>query len=198
MQDAYELVDAYANFWKRFGKVASKPVQPSALTIKASQEVEGESLRIEIGRDEALAVLGVASGGVRGTEYFDVFVSGMQVVRKAKGEYEGEHTWITVRSEFEVLYLNALEKKDAKKAWEAQKKVSTAYAGYQFLVDTGAHCQAHCADCAAKYCLDQIAEGAVRRLYKDADDSWAWRATHRQPTVPAARGGVGGVVFVLG
>jgi hypothetical protein len=197
MQDAYDLVEAYANFWKRFGKVASKPVQPSALTIQASQEVEGESLRIEIGRDHALAILGVASGGVRGTEYFDVFVSGMQVVRKAKGLYEGEHVWITVRSEFEVLYLNALEKKDAKKAWDANEKVSTAYAGFQFVVDTGSNCQPHSADCAAKYCLDQLEENAIQRRYKDDDDGWAWRATHRQPAVPAAPLDLAGLLYVV-
>ena len=123
MSEAYELVDAYDNFWKQFAKLASRPVQPSALKIRPSNEVEGESLRLEIGRDEALGVLGVSSGGVRDAERFDVFVSGMQIVRKAKGECEGEYVWLAVRSEFEVLYLNALEKKDAKNAWDARNGV---------------------------------------------------------------------------
>src|SRR5262249_41218941 len=139
MSDAWELVDAFSDFWKCFAKVISKPVRPPALKILPSQEVLGESLRLNIGRDEPLAILGVSSGGVRGTETFDVFLSGSQVVRKAMGRFEGEHVWIAVRSEFEILYLNALENAEAKRAWDGLTKISTAYAGYQFVVDTGTY-----------------------------------------------------------
>ncbi len=197
MSDAYELVEAFRDFWRRVQKLASKPVRPATLKIQPSQEVEGESLRLDVGRDEALAILGVSSGGVRGTETFDVFISGTQVVRKAKGRFDNEHVWITVRSEFEILYLNALENGQARRAWENREKISNAYAGYQFVVDTGSHCQAHCADCAAKYSLDQIKEDVIQRMYRDNDECWAFRATHKQPSVPAAPLDLVGLVYVV-
>lgn len=195
--DAYELLDAYADFWKRVGRLASKPVRPAALKVEPVREVEGESLRINIGRAEPLAILGVPSGGVRGTNGFDVYLSGTQVVRKVKGACDDEHIWITVKSEFEILYLNALENSEARTAWRRNEKISTAFVGYQFVVDTATHCRAHYPDCHARYSLDVLKESAIQRLYRDDDDSWACRATHGRPIVPSAPLDLVGLLYVV-
>lgn len=197
MSDVHELVAAFGDFWKHVSKLITKPVRPRALKIEAAREKEGESLRLNIGRNEPLMILGLASGGVRDAEKFDIYISGTQVVRRAMRDQDDEHCWFTVKSEFELLYLNGLENAEARRAWSRQEKVSHAYAGYQFTVETGEHCRLHASDCTARYSLDRIGEGAIQRIYRDSDDNWAYRATHRQPPIPAAPLDLVGILYLI-
>ena len=194
--DGFELTSLYEDFWARVQKLAGKPVRPKKLAPKPAVEEAGKSLRFDFGRTgDVLVLRGLPCVNAPGASAFDVYVSGSQVVRRIK-TVEAGIAWVLVASEFDVLFLNALDDSFVTRAWEDKRKESSAYAGYRFTIASVDPVR-HFPDCYAQYSLDAIEPARIQRLYKDDDSGWKARATHRQPAVPSAPLDLVSIIYVL-
>jgi hypothetical protein len=171
------------------------PMSPQALSVKIASERIGESVRLNFGTEEPIRILGLPARGVCDCSTFDVYITGKQVVRK--GLVQGVEAWFTVHSEFDVLYLNALEQSDVKRAWREETRNSHAYGGFRFTVDLASESRFHRPDSHVQYNIDTFQEAMIKRLYKDGDAAWRRRAAHGYPRVPSAPVDLVGLIYVL-
>src|SRR5262245_28760480 len=119
--DGLPLSKSYAELWREFARLVDLKVQPSSLQVESSQLDPGRTLRLEFGKGpEPLALLGAASRGAPQTNKLDIYLSGTQVVGRIP-DGEGGTRWVVLRSEFEVLYLNALEIAVKRRDWRSRE-----------------------------------------------------------------------------
>ena len=194
--DGAELVEAYSEFWREFVKLADRKVTPSALTISPIQLKPGLTLGLDFGRGTGpIALLGITSKGAPRTSALDIYLAGTQVVSRIRDA--GDIRWVILRSEFDLLYLNALENAVMRRAWREKARPSVAYAGYKFVSNLLEPMAVHYPDCHAKYNLDAIEEEAIERVYKEDHAGWDARARHGQPQIPSAPLDLVGLLYMV-
>jgi hypothetical protein len=174
VKDAIELREPYQEFWQAFrASLRGVVVKPDSLRLRLEKEKDGETIRI-VFLDGPMRILGVKSP-TRGGDAADIFFSSEHVVCRV--ESEDGPAWRVLRSEIDLLYLNALENKVAKRALEVPE-LSYAYAGYRFVSDAGNSLRPHFPDCYAVHKLDPIKETSVARLYVRTTREETWRGKY--------------------
>jgi hypothetical protein len=190
--DGYTLTTSYAEFWDALGKLlgSGRGLDPPSLRVAPVQHQKGKTLRIDFG---ALVIRNVAA---RMTPPIDIYMSGFHIVGRVEAEEE-KNPWIILRSEFDLLYLNALENSRANAAWREKKRgVSVAYAGYQF-VSNIARPGRNLPDCHARYCLNAMRPEKIERLYSEESEAWKALQAHGQPQVPCAPLDIVGLLYMI-
>jgi hypothetical protein len=196
--DGTELSKKYRAFWRSVHKLLGGKASREELALEISQAVRQETLLVSFGAADApLTLTNVQNPrGAPLTSSFDVYLFGKQYVGRHETE-GGGLSWIILRAEFQVLYLNSMDRAAIRKHWDAGTSGSMAYVGYRFISNSEFPHAENYPDCHVSYCLNGISEESIKRRYREGGNGWRVRAGHGQPHIPSAPMDLCAIVYML-
>ena len=130
IRDGVALSKTYKAFWKSVHKLLGGKARREDLDVNLKQAVPKETLLLSFGTSEDPLVLTNVHNrrGAPRTSNFDVYLFGKHYVGRYEND-DGGYSWMILRAEFQILYLNSMDRAAVRKHWDAETTGSNAYAG---------------------------------------------------------------------